>query len=317
MLVETVLPHNKENTPNFQPQICVGCPKPIRGARYYCTRGCVSTVTLAADDKGVAGTIQRPVILCETCARAPAHQPNHMKKMHKDCILASSISLDQGLRVCWCEKVQHRKQGSQQIYPFRAKDRRLHDHDCHLLRLATLYCRTKYEELSEFKQKHDESQKCQGKSKRNLPAIISQSQQFLPQNLLHRSPTSSSMSTVGSTSNNPGRKFTSGFGPLIGSLRRLVRRPRFKPVSALASESTLEDLPEETASFSSAQQGSSKASIANTKKNMKRHIFRPFAKVGANDVPYGNVHMTLMLGPLLIENGIKQYVIYLALGIYD
>jgi hypothetical protein len=41
---------------------------------------------------------------------------------------------------------------------------------------------------------------------------------------------------------------------------------------------------------------------------MKRHIFRPFAKVGANHVPYGNVHMALMLGPLLIENGIKQYV---------
>jgi hypothetical protein len=304
-----VLPHNKQNTPNFQPQICVSCSEPIRGARYYCTRDCFTTVALAADDKGVAETIQRPVILCETCARAPAHQPNHMKKMHKDCILASSISLDQGLRVCSCEKVQHRRQGSQQIYPFRAKDRRLHGHDCDLLRLATRHCRTKYEELNRSKQQHEESQKCQRESKGNFPEIMSQSQQGLPQNLLRRSPTTSSMSTVSSTSSNPEHKSTSGFAPLKGSLRRLVRRSRFKSLSALAGESTLENLSEETASLPSAQPGSSKASFANAKKTMKRHIFRPFAKVGVNHIPYGNVHMALMLGPLLIENGIKQYVI--------
>ena len=305
-----MLAHNKQNTPNFQPQICVSCPEPIRGARYYCTRGCVSIVTLAADNNGEAKTIQRPVILCETCARTPAHQPNHMKKMHKDCILASSISLDQGLRVCSCEKVQHRRQGSQQIYPFRAKDRGLHDDGCDLLRLTTRHCRTKYEELHKSKEQHDESQKSQGKSKGNFPAIMSQSQQGLPQNLLRRSPTVSSMSTVSSTSSNPGHKHTSGFAPLKGSLKRLVRRPRFKSLSALASESTLENQPEETASLPFAQPGSSKASIANAKKTMKRHIFRPFAKVGTNHVPYGNVHMALMLGPLLIENGIKQYVMY-------
>ena len=229
-----------------------------------------------------------------------------MKKVHKDCILASSISLKQSLRICSCEKVQHRRQKSKQIYPFRAKDRNLHNNDCDLLRFTTRHCRTKYEELHKYKQQNEKSQKHQGKSKGKFPKIMSQSQQFLPENSLRRSPTTTSMSTISSTSSDPRQNYSSGFGPLKGSLKWLVRRHRIKSLGSLAGEFVLEDVPEETSSFSSTQPDLSKTSIANAKKTIKSHIFRPVTKVVTNDVPYGNVHMAFMLGPLIIENGIKQ-----------
>lgn len=50
------------------------------------------------------------------------------------------------------------------------------------------------------------------------------------------------------------------------------------------------------------------------KDGIRSHLLKAATKIAATvtkihkDYPYGNVHMSLMMGPLLIENGVPQFV---------
>jgi hypothetical protein len=278
--VETVSSDDERTIPSFQAQICLNCSTPIRGTRFHCIRGCFLTVKLPKDDIIVEKSPQRPIILCETCARSNAHQPNHLEKMHKDCILALSMSSHQDLQVCSCPRLLSRRQQSKQIYPFRAKDRRLHEHNCGLLQLSPRYCQTKYEELTVLKKLQETSQKPLVKAKVEPRTSTLHSKQTLPE----------------------------ASSKLKGSFVRTFPLNRFKPAVTLPGDTVLKDSPTQNVSFCQGYSSSPKGFIANTKEKLKRTLFRPLAQVGAKDIPYGNVHMALMFGPLLIENGIREYV---------
>lgn len=184
-----------------------------------------------------------------------------------------------------------RRQRSEQMYSFRAKGRRLHEHNCGLLQLLPLSCRTNYKELTSLKKMHKASKKLHVKAKTSPKTIIPHNQKVL----------------LGAS-----YKFWS----LKESFGQIVALNRFKLSSTLSSDTILKNSPKQTISFLSGHQSSTKYFITSAKNKLKRTLLRPLAQVSASDIPYRNVHVALMFGPLLVENGIRKYVSLLTINIY-
>jgi hypothetical protein len=299
----------EQSIPSFRVQSCSNCFQPIRGVRFHCSRGCCVTITppkvpISETDQTPTPT-QQPVVICETCSRNQAHPPNHLKKVDKDCILAASVSTEQGIQICSCQKLQRRIQRSERLYPFRAEDRKLHEPSCGLFRFSIRHCRTKYDELMRLKQLKETIQKGPVRTNTSLPLNISPYWVAQVGASLRRSSTISSVHTVSSKSSDTGHKASSRLGR-IRSVRGIIPFPRFKLARGTTSVGSLHGLPRESASVSSGEPSHSENTVASGMKSLKTMFVRPLAQIGSKDIPYGNVHMALMIGPLLFENGIPE-----------
>ena len=248
---------------------------------------------------------QQPVVICETCSRNQAHPPNHLRKVNKDCILAASVSTEQGIQICSCQKLQRRIQRSEPLYPFRATDRKLHEPSCGLFRFSIRHCRTKYDELMRLKQLKEAVQKGSVRTNKSLPLNISPCWVAQAGPSLRRDSTISSVRTVSSKSSDTDHKASSRLGR-IRSVRRIIPLARFKLARTTTSVGNLHDLSRESASVSSGEPSHSENTVSSGVKSLKTMFVRPLVQIGSKDIPYGNVHMALMVGPLLFENGIPE-----------
>lgn len=295
--------------PSFRVESCSNCFQPIRGVRFHCSRGCYVTITPPAvsisETEQTPTPTQRPVVICETCSRNQAHPPNHLKKVHKDCILAASVSTEQGIQICSCQKLQRRIQRSEQLYPFQAKDRRLHEPSCGLFQLPIRHCRTKYDELMRLKQLRETIQKGPTRTNTSFLPNISSHWAARGGGSLRRSSTISSARTASSNSSDTGHKASFQLGR-IRLVRGTVPLARFKLARTTTSVGSLHGLPRESASVSSGEPSLSENTVASGVKSLKTMFVRPVAQIASKDIPYGNVHMALMVGPLVFENGIPE-----------
>jgi hypothetical protein len=62
-------------------------------------------------------------------------------------------------------------------------------------------------------------------------------------------------------------------------------------------------LPQRTKTLNSAQTAEGSTGFLRT---LGRRIAKPAIQRAARNIPYGNVHTGLMVGPLIIENGIPE-----------
>jgi hypothetical protein len=263
-LVETVPREEQQPGVDFTPLRCSYCSELVRGSRFQCVRGCV-------DSSQVSG--QRPVILCETCARGQVHPPDHLKKMHKNCILAATISDPQARQICSCWESPTTDIGDKSLYPFTKTDRGRHDPGCHLLNLKSKHCQEKLDEVVKLGRLHDFE---------NSDSVVDQPPseggvlidgQMMPTADAPPDPPGGNQDSPQTASASVPRGLISMVREkLSGVGRRIMARP--------VGLSSMEPL--------------------------RKQVLQQGMRLIKDDIPFGNVHMGLVIGPLIIENGVPE-----------
>lgn len=279
----------------------------IRGSRFECTQGCRAANDPVPSTQQASPPPQCPIVLCETCARNQVHASSHLSKLQKNCILADAITVEQAKQICSCWRSRTTKLDGEQLYPLRKRDRRYHDQNCILLQLATKHCKARYDELVRLKQLHKtegtDPRKNHSKSTPvgSLSSVQESGEISLPKNPARLVTSNhSSSSNLGSRASPLSKRFSS------------VRKSLSRPISKWRRSSVLsEKLSEErtTSSLPQRRQSLPLSSDTGVTSSLKRLGLKPAAQIVLKDIPFGNVHMGLMIGPLIIENGVPESAI--------
>jgi hypothetical protein len=308
--------------PVFGLQLCTNCHEVIRGACFICIGGCPAEPPppppakqnrLVKHRPHTHLTKQRPqtqisalttVVLCETCVRQtdpPVHPFEHLAKRHKVCVLSDAVTREQAHRICTCWKItdprNDESRTAEAMYPFRASTRSLHDRSCSLVQLADQHCKAKHAELLRLSQLRNDRPNEEPYGGAGRPS-------------LHRS------STVPTSTGRDIRRRSSFLRQLPSVLSRrfssastVLSQPAASNGSIIANGGS-SDLQAASGTLGSATDNSvaqiSSASGQQVLEPLQRAAIRVAAKTVAPDIPFGNVHMALMVGPLIIENGVPE-----------
>lgn len=134
----------------FTPSRCAQCRKTIRGAYFRCAEGCQPQVD--HEDP-----IPDFFDLCEDCVRNERHDPPHLKKENKSCILENAISEEEADRLCSCGANQSNPWAAD--FPFSISTKDWHPRDCGLRQVAPSYVWTRREEIGHTRTVEYDSQR--------------------------------------------------------------------------------------------------------------------------------------------------------------
>ncbi|TLD29241.1 hypothetical protein PspLS_03927 [Pyricularia sp. CBS 133598] len=141
LTVDAAKTEDQKTDIKFVPLECSQCRQAIQGSHFQCISWCTLNNNAPNQD--------RPPVFCETCAREPgrsAHPPDHLRKIHKSCVLSTCIPEQQAGLKCSCPDVVGAEEAAQ--YPFSGiQDRARHDPRCPLRVLKSAHCSAKTREM--------------------------------------------------------------------------------------------------------------------------------------------------------------------------
>lgn len=300
-------------TLDFQPLKCTNCPTIIRGTRFQCSRGCLTPSgprTDGPDSFPPAEDAQRPVVLCETCARMCGRRNNgihlqeHLTKLDKNCVLSTSFSSQDLRALCSCPAFEHDEWEDEQLYPFRESIRDLHSRNCPLLQLQNKHCRAKFADLLQLRQLSNPqaSHEDLSGSSSTLPSA---SVNAISNGLVG----SGALGALRRSFTSPATSTGQGDAALrrrFGSLSISRNLNPFRRSASDASTGNPIDAIRGLPSSSLAPPTAGLASAARMAGPVVKFAIKRAARAAIKNIPYGNVHMALMAGPLIIENGVTE-----------